>query len=324
MKFFNRRSLIAAAMCATTGMLAPQSANAAGDPIHIVVPYGSGGMIDALVRMVGEHMAVELGQPVVVDNKPGANGIIGSSFVAAAKPDGLTILSGGTGPVSLNTMLRKNLPYSLDSFEPVAMLFDGPLSVTVPSTMKVNSIKEFVEYGNKKGEPVSYGTMGPGSVTHLFGLLLGQQTGHKMRDVAYRNNSSSLVDLIAGQVDLSFATPISLLKHMKAGDVKVLALTTKERSDKFPEIPTLVEQGYPNLVASFWTGFLAPKGTPKATVDRIAKAAVNAMNDPKISGFLTARGMHPNAGGPQAMADQLADDVKVWGETIKNNNLSLE
>lgn len=324
MSMFNRRSLVGAALCAAAGLLSPQAASAAGEPIHIVVPYGGGGMIDALVRMVGEKMALELGQPVVVDNKPGANGIIGSSFVAAAKPDGLTILSGGTGPVSLNAMLRKNLPFSVDSFEPVAMLFDGPLSVTVPASMKVNNIKEFVAYGQKKGEPVSYGTMGPGSVTHLFGLLLGQQADLKMRDVAYRNNPSSLVDLISGQVDLSFATPISLLKHMKAGEVKVLALTTKERSSKFPEIPTMVESGYPDLVASFWTGFLAPKGTPKAEVDRIAKAAVNAMNDPKISEFLVARGMNPKAGGPEAMAAQLATDVKVWGATIKRNNLSLE
>lgn len=322
MQALKRKSLIAAALCAATQLFTPHAA-LAGEPIHIVVPYGGGGMIDALVRMVAEKMAVELDQPVVVDNKPGANGIIGSQFVASAKPDGLTILSGGTGPISLNAMLRKNLPYSVDSFAPVAMLFDGPLSVTVPAKLNINSMKEFEAYGAQKGSPVSYGTMGPGSVTHLFGLLLAKETKLKMRDVAYRNNPSSLVDLISGQVDLSFATPIALVKHMQANEVKVLALTTKERSSKFPDIPTLTELGYP-MTASFWTGFLAPKGTPKAEIDRIAQAAVNAMNDPKISGFLSARGLNPNPGGPDAMAAQLADDAKVWGKTIKEEGLSLE
>ncbi|MAW88813.1 MAG: hypothetical protein CMJ42_20020 [Phyllobacteriaceae bacterium] len=312
-------------MAAAASIAAPFAPAALADEtIHIVVPYQGGGTVDSIVRMVAEGMSKELGQPVVVENKPGANGIIGSQYVASAKPDGLTLLSGGTGPVSLNAMLRPELPYKVESFAPVAMLFDGPLSVTVPTWMKVDDIDGLKKYAADNGNPLRYGTMGPGSVTNLFGLLLEQQLGTEMVDVAYKNNPSSLVDLIGGQAELSFATPIALVEHMKAGDVKILALTTKERHPKFPDIPTMVELGYTDLIASFWTGLLAPAGTPQETVDRLGAAAVKAMNTPEITELLTSRGLNPLPGGPQAMADQLAHDQKVWGAIIKENNLTIQ
>lgn len=294
----NHYMAFAAVMTALLPGVYSASARAKSDqPIHIVVPYAGGGTIDAIVRMVAEKMRDELGQPVVVDNKPGANGIVGSSYVAQAKPDGLTLLAGGTGPVSLNVLLRKNLAYSIKSFDPVAMLFDGPLSITVPSKIGIESVKGLTDFAKKSGKLLRYGTLGPGSVTHLFGLMLEQNLGVGMVDVAYRNNPSSLVDLIGGQAELSFATPIALAEHVKSGDVKILALTTEKRHPQFPDIPTVTELGHPSLIASFWTALLAPAGTPKAQISRISAAAVKAMQSPDINDVLVKQGLTPQPGG---------------------------
>jgi tripartite-type tricarboxylate transporter receptor subunit TctC len=321
---FNFRAAMTALAGIAFSLATPQFAAAQSDqPIHIVVPYAGGGMIDSVVRMLAEDMAIELGQPVVVDNKPGANGIVGSEYVASAKADGLTLLSGGTGPVSLNALLRPNLPYKVSDFAPVAMLFDGPLSVTVPTKLGVNSIQELVTYSKENNRPLRYATLGPGSVTHLFGLMLGKRLGVEMVPVAYRNNPAALVDLLGGQNELNFSTPISLTEYMKTGEVKVLALTTQERSASYPDIPTLVELGYPKLVASFWTGLLAPAGTPQDVIDRTSAAAVNAMALEKNSSFLSKRGLNPKPGGTKAMAEQLKFDDESWGSIIKQENIVL-
>ncbi len=325
MKAFNRRTLLAAILATAAGIAPPllPAAQAAGETIHIIVPYAGGGMIDSIVRTVADGMAKELGQPVIVENKPGANGIIGSQYVASAKPDGLTLLSGGTGPVSLNALLRPQLPYKVESFAPVAMLFDGPLSVTVPAAMNVNSIDELKKHGKASDKPLRYGTMGPGSVSHLFGLMLEKNLEVKMRAVAYKSNPESIVDLIGGQADMVYATPISLVKYMQAGQVKILALSTAERHPKFPDIPTMSELGYKNMLSSFWTGLLAPAGTPKATVDKLGAAAVKAMSNPELMTKLTNLGLNPKPGGPSAMAEQLAYDKKSWGEVIKAEKIVL-
>lgn len=321
---FNRRAAIAA-LAATAAFATPQTVMAqSDDPITFVVPYGAGGLIDGIVRQVADMMTKDLGQPVLVENKPGANGIVGAQYVASAKPDGHTMLIGATGPISLNVLLRPNLTFGLDDFAPVATMLSGPLSVAVPSKIGVDKIEDLVDYANKTGKPLRYATLGPGSVTHLFGLTMAKELGVEMADVAYRNNSSALVDLIGGQAELNFSSPISLLEHQKSGDLKILALTTPERMEQFPDIPTTTELGYPNLVSSFWFGLMAPAGTPQEMIDRVSAATEKAMSDPDLQAQMLKVGMIPEPGGPADLQKQLDSDMTFWGAVVKDNEIVLQ
>jgi len=323
MNLFNRRNILAAAGLAAAAALAPAGASAAGETIRLIVPYGGGGLVDGLVREMADTMTKELGQPVVVENKPGSNGIIGASYVAAAKPDGLTYLVGATGPLSLNTLLRKNLPFSMKSFEPVGTMFTGPLTITVPSKMGVNNLDELKAWA-KAGKPLRYAMLGPGSVTHLFGMVLQDVLGAPLTKVAYKNNPEMIVDQIGGQIELNFSTPISLVKHVKAGDLKILAISTDKRMGRFPDLPSVVELGHPELISSFWFGLVAPAGTPQAEKDRVSAALQVAMSSKSLQDKMIKVGMTPIVGGADAMQAQLDWDQKFWGGVIKANNISLD
>jgi len=323
MRNIKRRLFIAAAFSSVLATSMPAYAQADDKPITIVVPYAGGGTNDNFARLLAEGMGKELGRHVIVENKGGANGIIGASYVARARPDGTTLLLGGTGPISLNIMLRPNLQYQFDSFESVAMLFDGPLTLTVPSSMGVNSLSELVAYAKKSDKPLLYGTMGPGSVTDLFGHVVSTAFGVPLTAVAYKNNTASLIDLMAGRGDLSYATPIALIEHQKAGDLKILALTTDKRDPAFPDIPTVTELGYPQLKSSYWTSLHAPKGTPPEVIAKISAAAVHTVKTEKFRKLLRDNGQTEKAGGPKALDAQLQADRQYWGKVIRDNNIVI-
>lgn len=318
-----RRGLIVAAISTVLAWAAPAFAIDGSKPITIVVPYAGGGANDSLARLMAEGMSKELARPVIVENKGGANGIIGTSYVARARPDGNTLLLGGTGPISLNIMLRPNLQYGFDSFDSVAMLFDGPLTISVPTSLGVKSMDELVAYAKKSDRPLLYGTMGPGSVTDLFGWILTKTLNAPTTAVSYKNNTASLIDLMAGRGDLSFATPISLIQHQKAGDLKILALTTDQRDPSFPDIPTVTELGYPQLKSSYWTALHAPKGTPRKIIDEIAAAAVKTVQSDRFRKLLRDNGQTEKAGGPEALDAQLQADREHWGKVIRDNNIII-
>ena len=324
MTLFSRRKFLAALSLTASIALAPVSASAADDPIRLVVPYGAGGFVEGLVRQMADTMSKELGRPVLVENKPGSNGIIGAAYVAAAKPDGLTYLVGATGPISLNVLTRKNLPFKMESFEPVGTMFGGPLTVTVPSSMGVNNLEELQAWAQKSGKPLRYAMLGPGSVTHLFGMVLKDSLGVDLVPVAYKANPEIIVDQIGGLVELNFSTPISLVKHVESGDLKILAISTKERMGKFPDLPTVTELGHPELVSSFWFGLLAPAGTPQDQKDLVSAALQKAASVPELQEQMINAGMTPEVGGVDAMQAQLDWDVKFWGDVIKKNNISID
>jgi tripartite-type tricarboxylate transporter receptor subunit TctC len=317
--------IIGAAALGLSATFAPLAVSAqSGDPIHMIVPYGGGGLIDGLVREISDKMATDLGQPVLVENKPGANGIIGATAAASAKPDGLTYFIGATGPVSLNLMLRKNLAFTADSFVPVGTMMSGPLTISVPTAMGVETIDELKAHAVETGKPLRYGTLGPGSVTHLFGMVLQDALDVPMVPVAYRDNSTMSVDLLNGQQDLNFSTPISLIKHQEDGNVKILAISSPERNPLFADLPTTSELGHPELVSSFWFGLLAPAGTSDEDVQRVSAALQKAMGDPALQEKMIKAGMTPEVGGPEAMQAQLDADVAFWGTVISENEIVLD
>ncbi|WP_164934432.1 tripartite tricarboxylate transporter substrate binding protein [Bradyrhizobium zhanjiangense] len=292
--------------------------------VFIIVPYASGGSIDSLMRAIAKGMSEALDQPVLVDNKPSANGIVGSQYVARAAKDGSVLLAGGTGPISLNVLLRKNLPYKLADFASVAMLCNGPLSLTVNAKMPVTDMKSFVGYAKGRDKPMFYATLGPGSVTHLFGIMMGKSMGFAVTDVAYRNNPASVMELLSGECDLNFATPAAVIEHVKAGKLRLLAVSSDQRMPNLPDIPTFAESGYPELSASFWTALHAPAGTPREAIDRLNAAANAAMQKPEIARQLAIDGLQADLGPPQLLDSQLSKDAALWGPVITAQHIALD
>lgn len=316
-------SLIAGALAAPLARPAIVSARSS-QTVFIIVPYAPGGSIDGLMRTIAKAMSEALDQPVLVDNKPGANGIVGSQYVARAAKDGTVLLAGGTGPISLNVLLRKNLPYKLEDFASVAMLCNGPLSLTVNAKTPATDVKSFVAYAKSRDKPLFYATLGPGSVSHLFGIMMGKSMGFALTDVAYRNNPASLMETLSGQCDLNFATPAAVIEHVRGGQLRMLAVSSEKRMPNLPEIPTLAESGYPDLTASFWTALHAPAGTPRDAIMRLNAAANAAMQKPEIAKQLDIDGLIVDTGAPERLDAQLAKDAAHWGPVIKSKNIVLE
>lgn len=294
-----RCNFITAVMSVAILAAQPVYAQVNGKPITLVVPYAGGGTNDSFARLLAEGMSKELGRHVIVENKGGANGIIGSSYVARSRADGSTYLLSGTGPVSLNIMLRSDLPYNFDSFDSVAMLFDGPLTITVPTSLGVNSLEELIDHGKKANKSLLAGTMGPGSVTDLYNRIVAKTFDMPITAVAYKNNTASLIDLMAGRGDLSYATPIALIEYQKTGNLNILALTTDERDPSFPDIPTVTELGYPQLKTSYWTALHAPKGTPAKDIEAVSVAAIKTVQSEAFRNLLRDNGQTEKAGGPE-------------------------
>ncbi|ANY17724.1 tripartite tricarboxylate transporter substrate binding protein [Bordetella pseudohinzii] len=315
-----RRGFIAAGAL----MMLARPLRAAPKPVSLIVPYAAGGPNDNFARLLAEGMSAEIGRPFIVENKAGANGIIGSSYVARAPADGSTLLMGGSGPLSLNVLLRPALQYGFDSFASVAMLFDGPLTITVPPQMGVNSIAELVAYAKRAGRPLTYGSLGPGSVTDLYGLILSKTLDIPLTAVPYKSTPTSLMDLISGRNDLSFMTPIALADHQKAGAVKILTLTTDRRDPALPDVPSVTELGYPQLKASYWTALHAPKDTPDELVQAYSAAAIKTVQTPRFRQMLATNGQTEKTGGPQALDAQLEADRQYWGKVIKDNQIVLD
>ena len=324
MSNMNRRSFVTAVMSVAISMFQPVYAQANDKPITLVVPYAGGGTNDSFARLLAEGMSKELGRHVIVENKGGANGIIGSSYVARSRPDGTTFLLGGTGPISLNIMLRPDLQYDFDSFDSVAMLFEGPLTISTPTSLGVNSLDELVAHAKKSGKPLMAGTMGPGSVTDLYNRTVSQVFGIPLTAVAYKNNTASLIDLMAGRGDLAYATPIALIEHHNAGNLKILALTTDQRDPAFPDIPAVAELGYPQLKASYWTALHAPKGTPVKDIEAVSAAAVKTVQSESFRKLLRDNGQTEKAGGPTVLDAQLQADRDYWGKIIRDNNIVIK
>lgn len=317
-----RRPLLAAA---AAGLLAPAVVRAQGArTIRFVVPFAAGGLTDIVTRMVAQHMSRSLGQTIVVENRPGGNAIIASEAVAHAPKDGLTVLVGGTAGLPLNAMMRRNLPYRLDDFASVALLFDGPLTLTVNADLPPRDIAAFVSHARAQPHPLRYATNGTGSVAHLFGILMADAMGIRLTDVAYRGNGPSTTDLLAGVIEISVEAPTTTIEHVRAGKLRLLGLSFDERAPLLPEIPTFKEAGYPQLVTSFWTALLVPAGTPAEEIARLNAAANKAMDSDAIRQRLAAEALRPVTGAPALLDEQMQRDKEQWGRVVAERKITLE
>jgi tripartite-type tricarboxylate transporter receptor subunit TctC len=322
MKQIARRPLLAAA---AASLFMPAIARAQGGrTIRFVVPFAAGGLTDIITRMVAQQMSQALGQTIVVENRPGGNAIIASEAVARSPADGLTVLVGGTAGLPLNVMMRQNLPFKLEDFAPVALLFDGPLSLTVNAELPPKDIASFVAYAKAQPNPLRYATNGTGSVSHLFGIMMADAMGIRLTDVAYRGNGPSTTDLLAGIIEISVEAPTTTIEHVRAGKLRILGLSFDERAPLLPEIPTFKEAGYPDLAASFWTALLVPARTPAAEIARLNAAANAAMNSEAIKARLAQEALRAISGPPSLLDEQMQRDKAQWGRIIAEKKITLE
>ncbi|WP_103174487.1 tripartite tricarboxylate transporter substrate binding protein [Paracoccus sp. SY] len=319
-----RRNLIAGLAVAASLAFVPVTAIAQGDPITMVVPYSAGGPVDGLTRLIAEGLSRKTGQTYLVENKPGANGIIGAQYVASTRTPQNTLFVGGTGPISVNLLTRKGLPFKAEDFKPVSLVAHGPMALTVPASAEYNDLDGFLAAAKASENPFRFGTFGPGSLSQLYGALLNRELGFEMTEVAYKTTADELKDMIGGQIDFTVSSPFGVIGQIRSGDLKMLAVASEERIPQLPEVPTFAELGRPQLTGSFWTGIFAPAEMDDAQVQAISAAIDEVLKEERTVEFLSNIAQFPVGGTPDELQKQLDQDREVWGAIVKERGIELQ
>lgn len=286
-------------------------------PITIVVPWPAGGGTDIIARSVAQRLQVRLGQTVVVDNKPGASGIIGTQAVAKAPADGYTYVLGVTNTHAINASYFKKLPYDpVKDFQPVTLLAVGPHLLLVNASNPARSVQELVQAAKAQPGKFTFASYGNGSTAHLAGEALKSAAGLDMTHVPYKGIPPAIIDLVGGQVTMLFSTTAAALPQIKAGKLKALAVTSDKRLEALPDVPTMQEAGFRDAVLTHWYGLLAPVGTPKPIVDRVAKEIAEILGSPEIRDAYAVHGVVPTPSTPDQYAAFIRDEIARWGRLV--------
>ena len=294
-------------------------------PIKVVIPFVAGGSSDIVGRAIGSKFQEYLGQPAVVENRPGANGAIAAEFVAKAEPDGYTILVGSIGVFSINAALFKDLRYDpVRDFAPITLAVTTPNVLVTKPDLKANSMKELVEFAKKNPGRLSYCSSGTGSSDHLTGELFKQGSSIFALHVPYRGGAACQTDLMGNQVDVSFQNLGAVTNYIKAGKMKALAVTAKSRHPQLGNVPTTGEAGFPDLVVTSWQAAAAPAKTPPEIVRRLNEATVKALRSPDIRERMTQIGFDVVAGTPQEFGDFMKAEVARWTQVVKRGGIQPE
>ena len=326
----SRRHLLAALLCvaAPLSLTAPAALAQASDwpskPVRWVVPFPPGGAMDAIARTLGEKLSTELGQPVVIENKPGAGGNIGAEFVARAPADGHTIMITSIG-MATNKPLYGKLRYDpVKDFAPVSLLAVVPNVLVINSTQpKVNSVADLIAAAKQSPGKLSYASAGNGTSIHLAGEMFTSLAGVEMLHVPYKGSGPAISDLLGGQVNTMFDSITSANAHLQSGKLRALAVTTAKRSKALPDVPTMAEAGVAGYDVSPWFAVFAPAGTPKPIVERLNKLLVAAMKQPAVAERLATLGAEPVGSSPEQLAAHLARESAMWSRLIQERGIQL-
>jgi tripartite-type tricarboxylate transporter receptor subunit TctC len=317
-------ALLALASAVTLPNQTAQAADYPSRPIHLIVPYAAGGAADSIARILAKRMGKAMGQTIVVENRGGGGSIVGTEFVNKAEPDGYTLLLGQSGPISINPAVYKNLPYDpVKDFAPVSLTTTYPYVMVVNPSLGVKTLKEFVALARSKPGALNYGTTGVGAANHLVTELFDSKAGIKMTHIPYRGTALAVADLLAGQVQVVFADPISALSHVNSGALIALAVTSKERSPVAPAVPTMSESGYPGFDAVGWHGILAPANTPRAIVARLYAEIREALKDAETRTLLESQAMQIVGSSPETFAGFIKQDIAVWKEVADQAQIEV-
>lgn len=309
------------ALAAGTAPLAWGQGDYPGKPVRIVVSFPPGGAADQIARAISQPLQEALGQPVVIENRGGANGNIGADVVAKSAPDGYTLLMSSGGTISINPHLYAKMPFDpVKDLVPVASAGRILVYLEVHPRLPVSDAREFIQYVRANPGKLSFGSPGTGSSPHLAGELFKQQAGVFAVHVPYRGGGPAMQDLLAGQLDFMFDPGVGL-QHVKAGKLRLLAIGSMERSPAFPDVPTMDEVGLKGFDADTWFGFYAPGGTPPAIIDRLNAEISRIVGTPAFSARMQAIGGVPTALSPQQFAEQARVDSRRFGELIRARGL---
>jgi tripartite-type tricarboxylate transporter receptor subunit TctC len=317
-----RRTLIAA------GLALPAVARAQSwapeRPIRVVVPFGAGGPTDVVARLLAEPVGAALGQPLVIENRAGAGGNLGTRAVAQATPDGHTLVLNASSPMVINQFLYRDLGYDpATAFAPVTMLTTGPLLVVVNPRSPYVTMGELIAEARRRPGALNYATAGNGTVPHLATELLMRQAGIQMTNVTYRQTPDATQSVMRGDTSVFFDSPQSI-QHVRAGTLRAIAVTTPRRFAAFPEVPTVAESGGPDISVEAWYGLLAPAGTPAPAIARLHEVFAAALRRPEVSSRITTLGFEPVGNSPAEFARFMAAEAPKWREVIAGAGIRIE
>jgi tripartite-type tricarboxylate transporter receptor subunit TctC len=294
-------------------------------PIHWVVPYTAGGITDSVTRIVARKLEEALGQPVVIENKPGANSIVGAESVARSAPDGYTGLTVIAGHAANATLYAGKIAFDpVKSFAPISLVGVAPLILTVNNDFPARDVKALIEYARANPGKVSYGSSGVGSAAHLTTELLKQTAGIDMVHVAYKGTAPALTALLSGDIQVLVDVPSSMMPHVRAGKVRALGLFAAKRLDSAAEVPTLPQAGGPAIEGSTWVMFLAPAGTPREIVSRLSAETAKALAVPEIRARFEQLGVEPVGSTPAEASRFLDEEIAKWARVITTAKVTLE
>ena len=317
-------ALAAAAFCAAQPALAQSAGAYPNKPIHIIVTFTSGGAPDILGRLIGEKLSAAWGQPVIVDNKPGAGGNIGSDFVAKSAPDGYNVVVGTVGTHSINGSLYQSMPFDMvKDFTPVTLLASTPNMLVVNNDVPAKNLKDFIALGKKEGK-MTFASSGSGTSIHVSGELFKTMTGIDMQHIPYKGRASAIPDLLGGRVTMMFDNMPSSLPLVREGKLRALGVTSAKRSLAAPDIPTLAEAGLPGFEAVSWFALFAPANTPRPIVDKLQAEVSKILKSPDISKRLLDLGLEPAGGTPDELAAYQKSEIAKWSKVVKDSGAKVE
>lgn len=328
--FSSTRRTLTLAAASALGLLAltPLAAQAQAFPtkaITIVVPFSAGGTTDILARVLGQFMSKDLGQPVIIDNRAGAGGNIGTQLVARAAPDGYTILMGTVGTHAINQSLYPKLAFDpIKDFAPLTRVALVPNLLVANPAQPFKTVKELIAYARANPGKVTFGSSGSGTSIHLSGEMFKQMAGVDLQHVAYKGSAPAVNDLLGNHIAIMFDNMPSAISHVKAGKLRPLAVTTATRSPALPDVPTIAEAGVPGYEATSWFGLLAPAGTPAPVVARLNTAILKALADPDVKKKLLEQGAEPAGETPAQFAAFIASETVKWGKIVKQSGATAQ
>lgn len=321
--------LMSAAAVLMSALAWPLAALAQGSyperPIRLVVPFAPGGVTDTSGRLIAEALSKRLGQQVFVENKPGASGNIGTQAVAAAAPDGYTLVLAFDGTMVINPFVFASVPFNtLKDFAPVGKIGDATLIIVANPAFPAKTLQELIAVSKKDPKGVAYGTSGVGGTPHVAGELLNQRTGSNLVHIPYKGGGQAMADALGGNIPLVFTAVAGAMPHLKSGKLVAIAVSSRTRSPSLPDTPTFIESGVPDFEASSWVGILAPAKTPRAIVDRLNRVLTAALKDPEVVEKLAGMGITATPGTPEQFTDQMTSDLAKYGQVVKAAGIKAE
>jgi len=316
-------AIAGAALCALAAFAVAQEYPS--KPVRIVVPFAPGGVADNSARGIADRLSAQLGQQVIVENRPGASGNIGTQGVAQAAPDGYTLLLGFDGTMVINPWVFPKIPFdTLRDFAPVTKLGDATLILVAHPAVPAKNLAEFLALAKRAGKSWPYGTSGTGGTPHLAGELLKQRTGIALEHVPYKGGGQAIIDVVGGQIPLVYTAIATAQQHVKGGRLVALGVSSAQRSGALPEVPTFIESGLAGFEVDSWVGVFAPAKTPRPVVERLQKEIAAALKAPDVRARYAALGIDPVGNSPEAFGAQIRADLARWEKVVKAANIKLE